>query len=238
MLLLVHPSGIFQYAEKLLLTKKTGQLHFQEFVRKNAANALSILNLILGITSVLCSLNGMHTIACYLLLAGFLFDMADGAVARSLNACSSLGAKLDDFADFTTFGIATSLLLQPSGLLDSLLVVCYVLAVFIRLCFFSTGIPFMYRGLPCCYASVIMASVCSLSGGSPFLLRATAVLMINFMLDKGFYQHDKVLESHWWKKIVYVGGALMMVLFPFPVTSVYYFIWSVSYTLFPATLWS
>lgn len=52
---------------------------------------------------------------------------------------SRSGAKLDDFADFTTFGIATSLLLRTSDLLDNILCMCYVLSVFVRLCFFSSG---------------------------------------------------------------------------------------------------
>lgn len=49
------------------------------------------------------------------------------------------GAKLDDFADFTTFGLGTALLLQPQGVLGGLLTLAYVLAVFARLCFFSSG---------------------------------------------------------------------------------------------------
>lgn len=49
------------------------------------------------------------------------------------------GAKLDDFADFTTFGLGTALLLQPQGVLGGLLTLTYVLAVFARLCFFSSG---------------------------------------------------------------------------------------------------
>lgn len=49
------------------------------------------------------------------------------------------GAKLDDFADFTSFGLATALLLQAHGILDGLLAMVYVLAVFTRLCFFSSG---------------------------------------------------------------------------------------------------
>lgn len=49
------------------------------------------------------------------------------------------GAKLDDFADFTTFGLGTALLLHPEGVLEGLLTLAYVLAVFARLCFFSSG---------------------------------------------------------------------------------------------------
>ncbi|KAG5835514.1 hypothetical protein ANANG_G00244830 [Anguilla anguilla] len=116
------------------------------------------------------------------------------------------GAKLDDFADFTTFGIATSLLLKTRGLMDNILCLCYVMAVFTRLCFFSSGIPFMYRGLPCIYSSAILACVSLLSGGNMLVLRVTALAMILFMVNQGFYPHDRVLESQAWKKVVYAGG--------------------------------
>lgn len=140
------------------------------------------------------------------------------------------GAKLDDFADFTTFGLGTALLLQPQGVLGGLLSLAYVLAVFARLCFFSsgkmsppgtgtlgvlllalncwhpTGIPFTYRGLPCPYASALLASTFLLSGGHLALLRVAAAAMILFMADCGFYPHDRVLESQLWKKLVYAGG--------------------------------
>ncbi|MGH0171039.1 UNVERIFIED_CONTAM: hypothetical protein FKN15_060179 [Acipenser sinensis] len=57
---------------------------------------------------------------------------------RSYLNITSTGAQLDDFADFTTFGIATALLLQAHGLLDGILVIFYVMAVFTRLCFYSS----------------------------------------------------------------------------------------------------
>ncbi|MEQ2172173.1 hypothetical protein GOODEAATRI_018429, partial [Goodea atripinnis] len=128
----------FQYADKLLLSDHATGLQIKEFARKNAANALSVANMVMGMASILSSLNGHHHAACWLVLIGYLLDLADGAVARRLNACSALGAKLDDFADFTTFGIATSLLLRTSDLLDNVLCMCYVLSVFVRLCFFSS----------------------------------------------------------------------------------------------------
>ncbi|NWJ00637.1 TM269 protein, partial [Crypturellus undulatus] len=116
------------------------------------------------------------------------------------------GAKLDDFADFTSFGLATALLLRTRGLLDGLLAGAYVLAVLARLCFFSSGIPFTYRGLPCPYASALLAGTSLLTGGHVTLLRVAATVMILFMVDQGFYPHDKVLESQLWKKLVYAGG--------------------------------
>ncbi|NXT43640.1 TM269 protein, partial [Pelecanoides urinatrix] len=259
-------AGIFQSTKKLFLSERTGRGQTLEFIRKNAANGLSVANLVAGLSSVLCSLNrwgkrengvkwkglekGDHPVfalsalprqyhhSCWLLLVGFLLDLADGAVARQLNACSALGAKLDDFADFTTFGLATALLLQPQGVLDGLLAIAYVMAVFTRLCFFSTGIPFTYRGLPCPYASSLLAGTFLLTEGHVTLLRVTAVVMILFMVDRGFYPHDKVLESQFWKKVVYAGGVVAVLFLPPAVASVYCLTWSTSYIIFPFAIWS
>ncbi|XP_005798976.1 transmembrane protein 269 [Xiphophorus maculatus] len=238
MILLTPSSDFFQYANKLLLSDHATRLQIKEFARKNAANVLSMANMVMGMASILSSLNGHHHAACWLVLIGYLLDLADGAVARRLNACSALGAKLDDFADFTTFGIATSLLLRTSDLLDNVLCICYVLSVFVRLCFFSSGIPFVYRGLPCIYSSAIVASASLLSGGNLSVLRVITVAMILFMISQNFYPHDKILESQTWKKVVYAGGVAMVFCSPFLPACVYYLLWSSSYILFPTSLWS
>ncbi|NXJ86593.1 TM269 protein, partial [Trogon melanurus] len=232
-------AGFFQSTKKLFLNERTGRGLTLEFLRKNAANGLSVANLVAGLSSVLCSLNRQHHHSCWLLLVGFLLDLADGAVARRLDACSALGAKLDDFADFTTFGLATALLVQPQGVLDGLLAIAYVMAVFARLCFFSSaGIPFTYRGLPCPYASSLLAGTFLLTGGDVILLRITAGVMILFMVDRGSYPHDKVLESQLWKKVVYAGGVAAVLFSPAVVASLYCLAWSTSYIVFPFAIWS
>ncbi|KFQ40767.1 hypothetical protein N332_09434, partial [Mesitornis unicolor] len=222
----------------LFLSERAGRSRTLEFIRKNAANGLSMANLVAGLCSILCSLNRQHERSCWLLLVGFLLDLADGAVARQLDACSALGAKLDDFADFTTFGLATALLLQPQGALDGLLATAYVMAVFARLCFFSSGISFTYRGLPCPYASSLLASTFLLAGGNVTLLHVTAVVMILFMVNQSFYPHDKVLESQRWKKVVYAGGVVVVLFVPGTVASIYCLVWSLTYIIFPFTIWS
>ncbi|KAI1897144.1 hypothetical protein AGOR_G00080160 [Albula goreensis] len=238
MIMLTPSSGFIQRTKKLFLSEQANQTQLKEFARRNAANALSVANMVMGMASILCSLNGHRYAACWLVLIGYLLDLADGAVARQLDACSALGAKLDDFADFTTFGIATALLLRTHSLLDNILCMCYVMSVFIRLCFFSSGIPFMYRGLPCIYSSAILACTSLLTGGNMQALRVTAIAMILFMVSQGFYPHDRVLESQAWKKVVYAGGVAMVFCSSFPPACVYYLLWSVSYLLFPTALWS
>ncbi|NXA09914.1 TM269 protein, partial [Sapayoa aenigma] len=254
--------GVFQSTKKLVLSGGAGRERALEFLRKNAANGLSVANLLAGLSSILCSVNRQYQLSCWLLLLGFLLDLADGAVARQLDACSALGAKLDDFADFTTFGLGTALLLQPQGVLGGLLALAYVLAVFARLCFFSSGIPFTYRGLPCPYPSALLASTFLLSGGHVALLRVAAAAMILVMAHCGLYPHDRVLESQLWKKLVYAGGkdggeaawdgrekgraqglspstgVLVVLLAPAPVAAVYCLAWVTSYIVFPRALWS
>lgn len=48
----------FQDASKLLLNERANWVHLKEFARKNAANALSVANMLMGMASILCSLNG------------------------------------------------------------------------------------------------------------------------------------------------------------------------------------
>ncbi|KAJ3585962.1 hypothetical protein NHX12_012367, partial [Muraenolepis orangiensis] len=223
---------------KLFLSEQARGLPIKEFLRRNAANGISIGNMVMGMASILCSLNGQHYLACWLVFIGYLLDLADGAVARRLDACSALGAKLDDFADYTTFGIATSLLLRTPHMVDNVLCMCYGLCVFTRVCFFSSGIPFVYKGLPCTYSSAIVVSASLLSGGNTMVLRTTAVILILFMIHGSrFYPHDRVLESQAWKKAVYAGGVLVVFSSIQSVCCVYYLLWGVSYMLFPVSIW-
>ncbi|KAM9297019.1 transmembrane protein 269 [Gastrophryne carolinensis] len=232
------PSGLLHSGKMLLHHWPPSLYQSTEFARRNAANFLSMANMLMGLSSILCNLNGYRQWACWLLLIGFMLDLADGAVARQLNTCSALGAKLDDFADFTSFGLATALLLRTDCALDSLLVVVYVLAVFTRLCFYSSGVPFTYRGLPCLYASAILSCSSLLTGGHLVVLRTLAVIMILFMVDQGIYPHDKILESQAWKKMVFAGGVFMMLCSFSPLACLYHLVWSMSYILFPEALWS
>lgn len=51
-------SGLFQCPNKLFVTDQVAGLQIKEFARKNAANALSVANMVMGMASILSSLNG------------------------------------------------------------------------------------------------------------------------------------------------------------------------------------
>ncbi|XP_077929408.1 transmembrane protein 269 isoform X1 [Halichoerus grypus] len=176
--------------------------------------------------------------ASWMLLISFLLDMAVGAITRHLSLCSKSGVELNDFAIFTTFGLASALLLGVDGPLSGFLAVIYVLAATFRLCFYSTAdAQLTYRGLPCRYASCVLASTSLLTKGNTFILSCMASLMVLFMMDQSYYPHDEILESENWKKLVYLGGAIMLLLSPFSLTAFYCLLWSLSYIFFPDALW-
>jgi len=51
-------SGFFQRINKLFLSEQARGVPVKEFLRRNAANAISLANMLMGMTSILCSLNG------------------------------------------------------------------------------------------------------------------------------------------------------------------------------------
>lgn len=51
-------SGFFQSTSKLFLSERASWVQLKEFARKNAANALSVANMVMGMASILSSLNG------------------------------------------------------------------------------------------------------------------------------------------------------------------------------------
>ncbi|XP_047729109.1 transmembrane protein 269 isoform X5 [Prionailurus viverrinus] len=100
-----------------------------------------------------------------------------------------------------------------------------------------SGVPFTYKGLPCRYASCVLASTCLLTKGNTFILSCMASLMILFMMDQSYYPRDEILGSENWKKLIYLGGVIMLLVSPFSLTAFYCLMWSLSYIFFPDALW-
>ena len=69
-------------------------------------NLLTAGNLIAGVLSIFCALQGRLDLSVYLLLLAMVLDFLDGFVARFLNKHSELGKQLDSLADMVSFGVA------------------------------------------------------------------------------------------------------------------------------------
>lgn len=82
-------------------------------IKNQIPNALTCCNLLSGCLSVVSSFDGNLEIAFYWVLAGLVFDFADGFSARLLSASSPIGKELDSLADCITFGLAPACFLIP-----------------------------------------------------------------------------------------------------------------------------
>ncbi len=83
-------------------------------------NLFTTMNLFCGFYSILASVNARFEAAAIAILAGTLFDLMDGKIARATNTTSSFGMEYDSLADLVTFGLAPALLillwvLEPMG---------------------------------------------------------------------------------------------------------------------------
>ncbi len=133
-------------------------------------NLCTSFSLLLGLASVLQSIDGNHELAAWMILWGVLLDKLDGTTARLLNASSEVGAQLDSFADFVSFGIAPAFLwytyLQTSPVVHHgfLMTVCgvFVVAVAFRLARFNISEPpgskSYFYGVPTTLLGAILSS--------------------------------------------------------------------------------
>ncbi len=172
-------------------------------------NGFTALSLLLGLASIVMSVEGNFELAAWMILWGTLLDKLDGSAARLFHATSEFGVQFDSFADFVAFGIAPAALVYfrlvgtslYEGSFRMALVASaglYVVALAVRLSRFNittaagetmfTGIPGTLMGavLAAGYLSFIHQGLDdSLLAYSPAALAIGAALMVsNLKLPK------------------------------------------------------
>ncbi len=82
---------------------------------KHIPNILTLANLLCGCCAIVCFLTGLnlenYTLGFWFFCAGFIFDAADGPIARKLGVSSPLGKELDSLADMVSFGVLPGVIL-------------------------------------------------------------------------------------------------------------------------------
>lgn len=78
---------------------------------RHLPNTLTLANLFCGCCALLYVLHGQPQVAALFTVASFLFDYADGMVARALRISSPLGKELDSLADVISFGVVPGAML-------------------------------------------------------------------------------------------------------------------------------
>src|SRR5579859_4802021 len=101
-------------------------------------NAVTVANIVFGFLGIVAAADHQFERACVLLFIGALCDLADGRLARLLNATSKFGMELDSLSDAISFGIAPAVLiylavLKPLGWIGAGIAALYAVCGALRL---------------------------------------------------------------------------------------------------------
>ena len=156
-------------------------------------NALTALNLILGIGAIISTFNGEFYQAGLFIVAAMISDGLDGRVARYLNASSEFGKELDSLCDLVSFGVAPAILAYVFLLKDLPGIAGYIIAAFfatcgaLRLARFNVNTSVVkgyFMGLPipaagCVVATFIMIGIKPAGLIFPIMITVCAYLMVS-----------------------------------------------------------
>lgn len=107
-------------------------------------NAITMLNLVFGMVSILASWRGDLEWASWCVLLALVADGCDGRSARWLGVSSELGKELDSLCDLVSFGVASAVLayvycLRAFGCLGDAVAVLFAVCVAWRLARFNVN---------------------------------------------------------------------------------------------------
>lgn len=111
---------------------------------RHIPNFITSLNLASGFAAIVFLFNGDPVTACWLILAGMVFDFFDGFASRLLRAYSDMGKELDSLADVVSFGVAPGLIIytiltkninpESSGILSIKYLLVIAISAFFPVC--------------------------------------------------------------------------------------------------------
>ena len=78
---------------------------------KHIPNIITSLNLASGFLAIIFLFIGEPLFACWLVVAGMIFDFMDGFASRLLKAYSDMGKELDSLADLVSFGVVPGIII-------------------------------------------------------------------------------------------------------------------------------
>lgn len=80
-------------------------------VKNHIPNAITLLNIFVGVVGIIFVLDGDLLSGAYFVLLAAFFDFLDGFVARLLRVQGELGKQLDSLADVVSFGVLPGVML-------------------------------------------------------------------------------------------------------------------------------
>jgi len=155
-------------------------------------NAITLIGVCIGLTSIKFAIDGKFTIAVIAILFAGLMDALDGRIARLIKGTSKMGKELDSLGDVISFGVAPALIMYFWNLqyLDKLgwfVCLTYVVCVALRLARFNINSEEetswkdnFFEGMPSPAGGIIvlMPLVLSFSGLEEFFFKINYDLLV------------------------------------------------------------
>lgn len=161
-------------------------------MRSLIPNALTALNLVLGVWAIINTIHGEFTTAALFVVAAMIADGLDGRVARYFKVSSEFGKELDSLCDLVSFGVAPALmayifLLQDFGILGGMIAAAFATCGALRLARFNVNtstVKGYFMGLPipaagCVIATFVMLGVKPAGIAFPLMVAIFAYLMVS-----------------------------------------------------------
>jgi CDP-diacylglycerol---serine O-phosphatidyltransferase len=172
--------------------KKNFKIVSDKKTRMILPNAITLIGVCIGLTSIKFAIDGKFAIAIIGILFAGLMDALDGRIARLIKGTSKMGKELDSLADVISFGVAPAMIMYFWNLqyLDKLgwfVCLMYVVCVALRLARFNVNSEEdpswkdnFFEGLPSPAGGIIvlMPLILSFSGLEEFLFRINYDLIV------------------------------------------------------------
>lgn len=159
-------------------------------IRRHVPNSLTAFNLLLGVVSIILTLEDQIYYAALMIIAAGLMDGLDGRVARMLKVSSEFGKELDSLADLVSFGVAPALLAYRVDLFQ-LGTLGYIIAGFFAVCgairlarFNLMNVKGYFLGLPipaagCMISTFVISGLKPHPWLFPIMVASLAYLMVS-----------------------------------------------------------
>ena len=124
--------------------QKNFKIIHEKKTRMILPNAITLIGVCIGLTSIKFAIDGKFAIAVVAILFAGLMDALDGRIARLIKGTSKMGKELDSLGDVISFGVAPALImyfwnLQYLEKLGWFVCLMYVVCVALRLARFNVN---------------------------------------------------------------------------------------------------
>ena len=190
-------------------------------------NAITLIGVCLGLTSIKFAIDGKFAIAIIAILFAGLMDALDGRIARLIKGTSKMGKELDSLGDVISFGVAPALImyfwnLQYLEKFGWFVCLIYVVCVALRLARFNVHSDEepswkdnFFEGMPSPAGGIIvlMPLILSFSGFGDFFIKINYDFLVPIFFVLVSILLISTIPTYSFKKIVIQRSMTKFLLF-------------------------